>query len=76
MPSSAAATYAIYLAHAAGFRGAEIFSSGWLKVLDCDPAQARALALEAKRSGLLDLRMAGDVVELNLSRVDPQSAKA
>ncbi len=76
LPSATAVTFAIYLAHAAGFRGAEIFSSGWLKVLDCDPAQARALTLDAKRSGLLDLRMAGDVVELNLSRLDPHSAKA
>lgn len=76
LPSTTAATYAIYLAHAAGFRGAEIFSSGWLRVLDCDPSQARALALDAKRSGLLDLRMAGDVIELNLSRLDPHLAKA
>ena len=76
LPSVTAVTFAIYLAHAAGFRGAEIFSSGWLKVLDCDPARARELALDAKRSGLLDLRMAGEVIELNLSRLDPQSAKA
>ncbi|MFG1285137.1 hypothetical protein [Xanthobacter autotrophicus] len=76
LPSATAVTFAIYLAHAAGFRGAEIFSSGWLRVIDCDPPQARALALDAKRHGLLDLRMAGDVVELNLSRLDPHSAKA
>lgn len=76
LPSATAVTFAIYLAHAAGFRGAEIFASCWLKVLDCDPSQARALALDAKRSGLLDLRMAGDVVELNLSRLDPRTAKA
>jgi hypothetical protein len=75
-PSTAAVTFAIYLAHAAGFRGAEVFSSGWLRVLDCDPAKARELALDAKRSGLLDLRMAGEVIELNLSRLDPLSAKA
>lgn len=76
LPSTTAATFAIYLAHAAGFRGAEIFSCGWLRVLDCDPSQARELALDAKRSGLLDLRMAGDVVELNLSRVDPYAVRA
>lgn len=75
MPSATAATFAIYLAHAAGFRGTEIFSSGWFKVLDCDPSQARALAVDGKRFGLLDLRMAGEVVELNLSRLDPNSAK-
>lgn len=75
-PSSTAAAFAIYLAHAAGFRGAEIFSCGWLRVLDCDPSRARELALDAKRIGLLDLRMAGDVVELNLSRLDPYTVRA
>jgi hypothetical protein len=72
----ATAAFAIYLAHAAGFRGADIFSCAWLRVLDCDPSRARHLALDAKRIGLLDLRMAGDVVELNLSRLDPYSTKA
>ena len=74
--SPATAAFAIYLAHAAGFRGAEIFPCAWLRILDCDPSRARHLALDAKRIGLLDLRMAGDVVELNLSRLDPNSAKA
>lgn len=72
----AAAAFAIYIAHTAGFRGADIFSCAWLRVLDCDPSRARHLAIDAKRLGLLDLRMAGDVVELNLSRLDPYPAKA
>lgn len=76
LPSPAAVAYAIYLAYAAGYRGAEVFSSAWLRVLDCDPSRARQLALDAKRLGLLDLRMAGDVVEFNLSRLDPHFAKA
>jgi hypothetical protein len=71
----AAAAFAIYLAHAAGFQGGSIFSSGWLKTLDCDPSHARNLALDAKRIGLLDLRAAGDVVELNLARLDPRPSK-
>ena len=75
LPSSTVAAFAIYLAHAAGFRGAEIFSSGWLRVLDCDVSHARQLAFDAKRSGLLDLRMAGDVVELDLSRLDPYAVR-
>jgi hypothetical protein len=75
LPSLTVVTFAIYLAQAAGFRGAEIFSCGWLSVLDCDPSHARELALDAKRSGLLDLRMAGDVVEFSLSRLDPYAGK-
>jgi len=70
-----AVAFALYLAQAAGFRGAEIFSCSWLRVLDCDPSHARHLALEAKRVGLLDLRMSGEVVELNLSRLDPNSSR-
>ena len=76
LPSPTAVAFAIYLAHAAGIRGAEIFSCGWLKVLDCDPSRARQLALDAKRIGLLDLRMAGDVVDLDLSRLDPNTVRA
>jgi hypothetical protein len=76
LPSPQAVAYALYLAHSAGFRGAEIFSCAWLRLLDCDPSRARQLALDAKRIGLLDLRMARDVVELNLSRLDPYFGKA
>jgi hypothetical protein len=67
----AVAAFAMFLAAAAGFRGAGIFSSGWFGILDCDPSQGRRLALEAKQIGLLDLRMAGDVVEVDLARLDP-----
>ncbi|MGO7170097.1 hypothetical protein AB9F47_23935 [Rhizobium leguminosarum] len=68
--------FALYLSHAAGFRGAEIFLSAWLRVLDCDPSRARHLSLEAKRIGLIDLRMSGEVVEMNLSRLDPYLARS
>ena len=67
--------FAMYLANAAGFRGADILSCAWLRVLDCDPSRARHLALEAKRVGLLDLRIAGDVVELNLARLNSNTAR-
>lgn len=74
-PTASSAAMAIYLAHTAGFRGAEIFESAWLRLLDSDPSRARHLALDAKRLGLIDLRMAGDIVELNLSRLDPPQAR-
>jgi hypothetical protein len=67
--------FGLYLGHAVGFRGAELFSSGWMAVLDCSPPKGRNLALEAKRIGLLDLRVAGNVVELNLDRLDPVPAR-
>lgn len=73
--SPASAAFALYLSHVAGFRGADIFVSGWFDVLGCDPTVARELAIEAKRLGLIDLRMAGDVVDLNLDRLDPLSQR-
>ena len=63
--------YALYLGRAIGFRGAELFSSGWMTVLDASPPDARTLALEAKRLGLIDLSISGDIVDIALDRLDP-----
>jgi hypothetical protein len=49
----------------------ESLTSGWVKILDCGASMATEMATAAKRLGLLDLRMAGDVIELNLNRLDP-----
>ncbi len=68
------ASYALYLAYACGFRGTSLFSSSWFRVIDCDPPAGRYLSLEAKKLGFLDLRISGDVIELNLSRLDPLTA--
>jgi len=66
-----AVAYALYIAHAVGFRGMELFSSGWLGLLDCSPSQGQDLALEAKRMQLLDLRVAGNVVDIGFRSLDP-----
>jgi hypothetical protein len=65
--------FALYLAAAAGFRGEALLTSAWASVLDCSPSAARALALDAKRLGLLDLRTSGNVFELDLRRLDELS---
>lgn len=70
------AAFAAYLARTAGFHGTEIFASGWFAVLDASRSAARTLALEAKRLGLIDLRMAGDVVELEVGRLTARVARA
>lgn len=68
-PTPANVAYSLFLARCAGFRGAELFSCGWMVLLDCTPSMAHDLAFEAKRLGLIDLRMAADVIELNLDRL-------
>lgn len=69
--SAPAAAFALLLSRLTGFRGLDLFSSGWFAVLDCTPELAQKLALDAKRLGLIDLRIAGEVIELNLDRLDP-----
>lgn len=68
--------FSLYLGHAVGFRGTSLFATGWVSLLDCTPAAARDLAVEAKRIGLIDLRIAGDVVDLALDRLDPKEGRS
>ena len=74
--SATAIAFAFYLGDAAGFHGEELLTSGWVKTLDCRPSEALDVALDAKRIGLLDLRVAGDVFDLNLQRLDPKAKGA
>ncbi len=66
-----ALVFALWLGHVAGFQGSELLSNGWITALDCTATSARALALEAKRLGLIDLRIVGDIVEFEFDRLDP-----
>lgn len=74
-PTPATVAFALYLADAAGFHGQDALASAWVKVLDCSTSTALELALEAKRIGLIDLRTAGDIFELNLARLDPDGSR-
>jgi hypothetical protein len=74
-PPSAAA-FALWLGRAAGFGDEELLTSGWMAALDCTATSARGLALEAKRSGLIDLHISGDVIEFGLDRLDPGLGRA
>jgi hypothetical protein len=68
--------FALYLGYVAGLRGEELLTSGWIAALDCSASSAKALALEAKRVGLIDLRTAGDVIEFGLERLEPAIGRA
>lgn len=66
---------ALYLGYVTGFRGNDLLSTGWIAVLDCSPTKAQELALAAKRLGLIDLRIGGDVLEIGLDRLDPRKRR-
>jgi hypothetical protein len=67
----AAVAFGLWLGQAAGFRGEELLTCGWVAALDCTASSAKGLALEAKRVGLIDFRSGGDVIEFGLERLDP-----
>jgi hypothetical protein len=76
MPTPWAAAYALYLGRAAGFRGGELFTSGWMLLIDASPSEAQSLAREAKRLGLIDLSISADIVDIGLDRLDPKPTGA
>ena len=71
-----AAAYALMLGYLEGLRGGRLLETNWTRVLDASPAELRNLAAEAKRLNGLDLKSAGDVIELGFTTVlTPQEIK-
>jgi hypothetical protein len=62
-----ALTYALMLGFLQGLRGASLLESEWTRVLDAGPAELRELALTAKRLGFLDIKSAGEIIEIGFS---------
>lgn len=69
-PAPSSVVFGLYLAYQVGYRGQDLFSSGWVAVLDCSATLGQELALEAKRLGLIDVRMAADIVEISFNRLE------
>lgn len=70
-PTFATVALALLLAYTCGSRGEALLESDWLKAIDCQPSLARSLAIDAKRHGLIDLRMVGEVIDIEFDRMDP-----
>jgi hypothetical protein len=56
--------YALLLGHMEGVRGRALFDTPWAHVLDQPTSHLMDLAASASQQGLLELRQAGDVVEV------------
>jgi hypothetical protein len=70
-PTPCTVAMAMYLGFVCGLRGESVMTGEWLTVVDCSPSEATALGFDAKRLGLIDLRYAGDVVDIDFDRLDP-----
>jgi hypothetical protein len=64
-PTATSVTYALVLGYLQGARGSSLFDTLWTRVICDAPTEVRELALEAKRLGYLDLKSAGDIVEVS-----------
>jgi len=69
-PTVVPVTMALFLGQVAGYHGSAVFSNPWIRLLDLGADRARAMALEAHRAGLLNLRAVGDVVDLSFPMLD------
>jgi hypothetical protein len=75
-PTPLSTAYALMLGYLEGLRGGRLFETIWTRVLDASPAELRNVAAEAKRLSGLDLKAAGDVIEVGFSTVlTPQEIK-
>ena len=75
-PTPLTTAYALMLGYLEGRRGGRLFETNWTQVLDSSPGELRNIAAEAKRLRGLDLRAAGDVIEIGFSTVlTPQEIK-
>ena len=75
-PTPLATAYALMLGYLEGLRGGRLFETNWTRVLDASPAELRNVATEAKRLSGLDLKAAGDVIEVGFTTVlTPQEIK-
>ena len=59
--------YALMLGYLQGIRGSQLLRTPWARVLDATPEQLIHGAKDAKRFGALDMKQAGDVVEIGFS---------
>jgi hypothetical protein len=63
-PSPLSTVFALMLGYLEGLRGSGLFDTLWTRVLDVSPSELRQLAAEAKRHGYIDIKIAGEIIEI------------
>jgi hypothetical protein len=75
-PTPIATAYALLLGYLQGLRGNRLFETPWTCVLDATKPELLQQTADAKRLGVLDMKQAGDVIEVSFPIVlTPQEIK-
>jgi hypothetical protein len=64
-PTPGSTAYALALGYLLGYHGQRLLETLWAKVLDVSTAELVGLAHDAKRLGILDIKQAGEIIEIN-----------
>jgi len=68
-PTPLSAAYALLLGYLLGLRGHRLFTTLWVKTLDRSTDEVIFLAMDAKRLGFLDLKHAGNVIDVGFAPI-------
>jgi len=68
-PTTAACTMALLLGYLLGRRGQLLFETKWAGVLDSSPAELLAVAGDARRLGLLDLKQSASIIDVSFPQL-------
>ena len=66
-PTPLSTAYALMLGYLLGLRGQRLFESPWCRVFDASTDEVIFTAMDAKRSGYIDLKHAGSVIEVGFA---------
>ena len=75
-PTPGALALAVWLGEREGAGGASLLETHWARVLDRRPGELRAVAAEAGRVGLLEVRSGGGVLEIRADSLDGRGGSA
>lgn len=65
----ASTAFALFLGYLTGKRGAALFDSPWVQVLDAPVGELMHFAMDARRLGFIDMSQSGGVIEVGFSRL-------
>ncbi|MFV1964463.1 MAG: hypothetical protein ACC628_03505 [Pirellulaceae bacterium] len=68
-PTPLSVAYALFLGYLLGLRGPRLLTTLWAKSFDSSVDELVFLAMDAKRFGVLDLKQAGDVIEIGFAPI-------